>query len=941
MPTKKKTSSPKKSSTTAARKKAAPTTIDKRWAILLFGLGLFFVLFSVIPGESGWAFMRINVLFGVFGISGWLLGPALIWWAVLVSLEKPFVGAIVKGAIFLFVLSGAALVFGPLSLEELTFGEIMAALHQSGSGGFGGGVISLVFGASLLLLCGPLAARVLLTLLVLLAIMVLAGKTPGDVAHFFANIGGKVATKLHRAEEVYDQLEMQEGPMGEPAAEPEPAQQARPSARRAVMVDIPLQPQEAAALRRPAAVDIDLGPDTPTIQPGKGYTEPIDIGPGGTFGQKALQADEELGLGDYTPLVPFAGQRSAAPQPQEQKAATEILMFGEDDPYVNLGGAQTKLPRGGMFDVEYIPKQDPNFNLFDAPLPQPVQSAMQTEPQAVQPATAQELPAQPAEPTAAPDALPQATAQEVAPATSEASAGVDALIEKAAATKVAAAAADTRTEQPVVAPYSYPPATLFDAAPAQQAEGAREEMKKTADLLVSTLSSFGVETRILDVSRGPSVTRYEIQPQAGVKISRITNLSDDIALNLSAAGVRIEAPIPGKPAVGIEVPNNVKSTVSMRSLLESSAFVSSPSPLSIALGKDIAGDVVVADLTKMPHLLIAGSTGSGKSVCVNSIIMSFVYKNSPEDVRMILIDPKVVELAEYNGIPHLLIPVVTEPKQAAKALGQAVLEMERRYHSFAEYGVRDITSFNNLAQHDDELEKIPHIAIVIDELADLMMTAGKDVENYICRIAQKARAAGMHLIVATQRPSVDVITGLIKSNIPSRIAFAVSSQVDSRTILDGAGAEKLLGMGDMLFMPIGANKPVRVQGTYVKDKEISGVIQFVKQNAQPLYDDNFLAQMDKVTLSGAAAAGDSGGEADAADLLNDAVFISAVETALENGQISTSFLQRRLRLGYARAGRIVDQMEQMGIISEPEGSKPRQVLITRMQWQEMSINASE
>ncbi|MEG1783139.1 MAG: DNA translocase FtsK, partial [Oscillospiraceae bacterium] len=362
--------------------------------------------------------------------------------------------------------------------------------------------------------------------------------------------------------------------------------------------------------------------------------------------------------------------------------------------------------------------------------------------------------------------------------------------------------------------YKHPPISIYEKGVVKNQGDVQNELKTNAQLLVDTLASFGVQTKIIDISRGPSVTRYELQPLAGVKISKITSLADDLALNLAASGVRIEAPIPNKAAVGIEVPNKQSNSVHIRTIFDSKEFRDANSPLTIALGVDIAGNVVVTDLTKMPHLLIAGSTGSGKSVCVNSIITSFLYKSSPEDVQLILIDPKVVELAEYNGIPHLMMPVVTEPKKAAGALGGAVAEMEKRYRLFAENSVRDIKGYNALCKTDAELTKMPYIAVIIDELADLMMVSGKEVEDYICRLAQKARAAGIHLIVATQRPSVDVITGLIKANIPARIAFAVSSQIDSRTILDGGGAEKLLGMGDMLFLPLGASKPTRVQGTY-------------------------------------------------------------------------------------------------------------------------------
>ena len=445
---------------------------------------------------------------------------------------------------------------------------------------------------------------------------------------------------------------------------------------------------------------------------------------------------------------------------------------------------------------------------------------------------------------------------------------------------------------------------------------------------MDTLESFGVRTRVLDISRGPSVTRYEVQPMAGVKISRITSLADDIALNLAVADVRMEAPIPGKPAVGIEVPNHKRSAVSIRSVFESQSFLRMTSPLGIALGKDIAGVAQVADLCKMPHLLIAGSTGSGKSVCVNSIIMSLVFRSSPEDVKLLLIDPKVVELDEYNGIPHLLMPVVT-----------AVQEMERRYRMFAENNVRDIKSFNKLAVEQPDLEKMPYIAIVIDELADLMMVVGKDVEDSICRIAQKARAAGMHLIVATQRPSVDVITGLIKANIPSRIAFAVSSQVDSRTILDGAGAEKLLGQGDMLFMPVGAPKPTRIQGTFVRDEEISRVLDFIKSSATVQYDEAMIEAMEKHAIQDGKK-GSSGTDSDD-ESDSDPMFQQAVDVVIDAGQASTSLLQRRCKLGYARAARIMDEMEMRGIIGPHEGAKPRAVLISRQQWLEMQMNQPE
>lgn len=480
--------------------------------------------------------------------------------------------------------------------------------------------------------------------------------------------------------------------------------------------------------------------------------------------------------------------------------------------------------------------------------------------------------------------------------------------------------------------YNYPSVGLLDPPPAENNRDISRELKQNGERLVDTLKSFGVQTKIINISRGPAVTRYELQPNAGVKISKITNLADDIALNLAASGVRIEAPIPNKAAVGIEVPNKNTSVVGIREMLDSPAFRDAGSALSVALGKDIAGNVKVADIGKMPHVLIAGATGSGKSVCINSIILSLLYKSSPEEVRLLMVDPKVVELGVYNGIPHLLVPVVTDPHKAAGALGWAVTEMLNRYKLFAANNVRDLGGYNKLCESRGE-KPLYRIVIIIDELADLMMAAPGEVEDSICRLAQMARAAGMHLIIATQRPSVDVITGVIKANIPSRIAFAVSSQVDSRTILDGAGAEKLLGRGDMLYFPVGASKPTRIQGCFVTDEEIERVVEAIKPDTPKTYDEQIIEEIDKQAAAekGKGSSGGSGEEGD--DMLPD-----AIEVAVDAGQISTSMLQRKLKLGYARAARIVDEMEERGIIGPFEGSKPRKVLISRQQWLEMCAN---
>nr|WP_312214570.1 DNA translocase FtsK [Clostridioides sp.] len=461
--------------------------------------------------------------------------------------------------------------------------------------------------------------------------------------------------------------------------------------------------------------------------------------------------------------------------------------------------------------------------------------------------------------------------------------------------------------------YKKPSIDLLNKAPKKADENGKKRVLKNAALLEKTLADFGVEAKINQVTVGPTITRYEIQPSPGVKVSKIVNLTDDIALSLAAKSIRIEAPIPGKSAIGIEVPNEEAQMVTAREILESDEFNNFNSPLAMGLGKDVAGNIIIGDIGKMPHLLIAGSTGSGKSVCVNTLISSILYKANPDEVKLLLIDPKVVELANYNGIPHLLIPVVTDPKKAANALNWAVVEMNRRYKLFAVNQVKDISGYNEKVTED----KLPKIVIIIDELADLMMASANDVEDYICRLAQMARAAGMHLIVATQRPSVDVITGVIKANIPSRIAFAVSSQTDSRTILDTGGAEKLLGKGDMLFYPLGASKPVRLQGAFISEGESERVIDFVKDQVKDAvqYEEEIIETISKVTTSKKED--------------EDEFLYEAIELVVDSGQASASMLQRRFKIGFNRAARLIDSMQERGIVGQSEGSKPRKVLISK------------
>jgi len=492
--------------------------------------------------------------------------------------------------------------------------------------------------------------------------------------------------------------------------------------------------------------------------------------------------------------------------------------------------------------------------------------------------------------------------------------------------------------------YMLSPDELLDAPrPIQSTLDIESEHSENSKILVETLKSFGVNVEIVGVCRGPSVTRYELKPHTGVKISKITGLIDDIALNLATAGLRIEAPIPNKPAVGIEVPNRITDTVHIRSLFESEVFQTCNSKVAAAIGVDISGETIICDIAKMPHILIAGTTGSGKSVCVNSIIMSILFHSKPDEVKFIMIDPKAVEFMIYNGIPRLLVPVVNDPKKAAGSLVTIVKEMLERYRIFAEYGVRDLNGYNSICE-GYELERMPQIVVFIDELADLMIVARKDVEDSICRLAQMGRASGIHLVIATQRPSVDVITGIIKANIPSRIALKVASQIDSRTIIDSAGAEKLLGKGDMLFFPVGSPQPMRVQGCWVSEEEVEKTVKKIKESHSSNYDEKLMKRIDENTeilsMSEKEKRETISNENSELDLSDDKLD-EAIDAVIEAGQASTSYLQRKLKLGYGRAARLIDIMEQLGVVGTFEGSKPRQVIMTRQEWLERKVNKQD
>ena len=950
----------------ASRKKQAQQRLPAGLGTLFAGLLL--VVLAFVQGDSVWRALH-DVLFGLFGCGSFVLGAAVCCLAVQYTRGEDLLPKIFKLVLGLIFASGTVIVFSGIQPQGLSAFQMAAACYENGvSAWLGGGALGAVLGGSLLLLCGRPAANLIMLVLALCVSLYIFDRTPAEVWQWLCAVFGgarargaalaqqsaerraeRAAARAAETEDEPDEGSEDEEAEDEPedagfrlglpdwlsgirswghkvteemeaedegaAPQPAPAQPvAQPEPETPVIT-----PVKVSAPRPRAAFDVDLGPDhTEVKEGGSEPIEPLIVGPGGTFGQDPLRPARKPAP---QPIVPDAVETDAAD------------FFAKP--------AEPVHPAAESFDTPVMTPVVPTI--------QPEAPAEPSAPDAVEmPETAAIQPAVPAaqghvsaENAVAMRSAPDAdgwisiTAEPVEE--KDISSLVAAAMEKPAASEQAAAQTPVEDAEPVdTFQYQYPPIELFERSPDESDPTAQDELKANAQKLVDTLESFGVRTRVLDISRGPAVTRYEVQPMAGVKISRITSLADDIALNLAVADVRMEAPIPGKPAVGIEVPNHKRQAVYIRSVFESQSFLRMSSPLGIALGKDIAGVAQVADLCKMPHLLIAGSTGSGKSVCVNSIIMSLVFRSSPEDVKLLLIDPKVVELAEYNGIPHLLMPVVTEPKKAAGALGSAVQEMERRYHLFAENNVRDIKSFNKLAASRPDLEKMPYIAIIIDELADLMMVVGKDVEDSICRIAQKARAAGMHLIVATQRPSVDVITGLIKANIPSRIAFAVSSQVDSRTILDGAGAEKLLGQGDMLFMPVGAPKPTRIQGTFVRDEEISRVLDFIKSSATVQYDEAMIEAMEKHAIQDGKK-GSSSADSDE-DSDSDPMFKQAVEVVIDAGQASTSLLQRRCKLGYARAARIMDEMEQKGVIGPYEGAKPRAVLISRQQWLEMQMN---
>ena len=900
------------------------------------------VFISQITSKMGVVGQVIGGLFqGLLGISGVLLPVLVIIYCIwmLMSEERkwPLVRAF-GGALFLLTVASAAYLFHPLNVSgDLGFAKKAMELFDSGSL-TNGGLIGGLFGGGLFGLLDALGSVIVLLAMLVISIILATGRS------FFGAMGTladhqKVRRQV-RNEKIKNKADRirQEEKMEAARLEKQEAKRRRVMNKEDFNIELheveaTEHPEVKETVFRQKKQDYSVKKREPIYDFVKENEMPMEEPKWDfnvVFGGK-LQVDE---LEQGTQMPPRSTERFKVVEPlkevakkQEPAEMTEEeavyeKIFGEDNTVENMAGetpeeAWDMESQAAALAAEAMraAEEKTDFHFADLEDAEETASPEMDMPEVEEPMAEEEMPVEEVQPVAEemPTDVPAAE-----PAKPEA--------QKETAQQPAAAPAE-----PAEKPYVFPPISLLGRDPGNSSGSGMLEQQKNGRKLEMTLKSFGVEARVINVSVGPTVTRYEVSPSQGVKVSKIVNLADDIALNLAASGIRIEAPIPGKAAVGIEVPNKETKSVYLRTVLESDAFRKHPSKLAFALGEDITGNPIVTDIAKMPHLLIAGATGSGKSVCINTLITSILYKADPKEVKLLLVDPKVVELSVYNGIPHLLIPVVTDPKKASAALNWAVREMLERYNDFAACGVRDIKGFNAMKEEKGEPEaKMPQIVIIIDELADLMMAAPGEVEDSICRLAQMARAAGMHLIIATQRPSVDVITGVIKANIPSRLAFAVSSGIDSRTILDMVGAEKLLGKGDMLFYPSGQAKPSRIQGAFVTDKEVEQIVDFLRKSSRPGYTQEMV---DQITAVAKTASGPSEE--------TDEFFEQAVDLILEKEKASVSMLQRQFRIGYNRAARLMDELERRGLVGPEEGSKPRKVLITRAQWEEMQSPTEE
>ena len=866
----KKTTTKKGTKKAPAKKQTAAEISSRRqlYAIGFFAAGVIFLAITLFKGESLWQDMHY-ALFGLFGWCAYLIGPVLIYLAVMNTLEKPTFSTSAQGwesLVLMILLSGITTVFSENMLLEGSVFQKIGQLYTYGKELIGGGVLSTFYGLTAMALMGRLGAIIVGLVLIVADIMLLTGTTLIGIARNTKKVGEKVKT-------VYtEQVE---------------------------------QHKIAAETRRNVQIDIPL--DEPIKYNSKDTEDSVKRSKEKLLGTAAVP--KTANPGERMIDIPLDDEPS--PKPEKEAPSVPITTVKNERP--NPTAKKEEPINGFKAHMEVEVPEEKELEDF-TPAREQMAEAAAKDPKL--------------EELISKAMVEQANAKKIEKAEMK-------VLADEQQKKITEIMEDLET-----VPYVFPPTDILKLRDNADDEDITEELRRNADILTNTLQSFGVTARVIDINRGPAVTRYELQPGAGVKVSKIAGLSDDLALNLAAKGVRIEAPIPGKAAVGVEVPNKNRDIVNIRELIESKEFQEAKSKLTVALGKDIVGNVVLADLKEMPHLLVAGSTGSGKSVCINAMIISLMYKANPDEVKLLLIDPKVVELNVYNGIPHLLIPVVTDPRKAAGALNWAVSEMLKRYQIFADNSVRDIEGYNRLADSRDDMQRMPKVVIIIDELADLMLVASSEVEDSINRLAALARAAGMHLVVATQRPSVDVITGTIKSNIGSRIAFKTSSQVDSRTIISDGSAEKLLGKGDMLFYP--QTEMRRVQGCFVSDSEVEEVVRFVKNGGTASYDEGIMDDIEKLAAkekgkkSSDEPVGDGGGFDDGDDMLD-----AAIDCVIEMGQASTSLLQRKLKLGYARAARIIDQMEERGIVGPFEGSKPRQVLISKEQWLEKQLQSDE
>ncbi|MBQ8994387.1 MAG: DNA translocase FtsK [Oscillospiraceae bacterium] len=840
----------------------------------------------------------------------YLVGPALFALGI-IALTKRVVDTVdlVEIGLMLLTVSGASFIFSLARPVSKGFFNIIKELYTMGADRIGTGVVSAILGLPLENFLGGIGAKITIIILMLLALMLLTSWTPVDLFHIISWPFVKLY-KLGVA--IYNSY--MEGKVRKFQRETSmETMRSKPDFHvKARRIDVPLDEKKM--------YDIPLDGEEVTFQPERekrinSRTEKlpnidVDLGPAFDPNEEGIELNP---TGPAGSVVKEVLQKNSAEKSEENRIFQQFDPSGNSQTLAELQTAAERMRKANE-RLKMADQENPNIVISDS-----VSEEVSTQDKERQEVTLTE---------------------------------VDELAKKADTEYLKNVNAPTvSVKQKKVRKYHFPPVSYLTPQKDKDDKSLELELSQTADHLVRVLKSFGVNTKVVDISRGPTVTRYELQPESGVRLSRIVQLSDDIAMNLAATSIRIEAPIPGKAAVGIEVPNKQSQIVRLRSIIENEEFQKSKGQLCFALGQDISGAVRVGDIEKMPHLLIAGATGMGKSVCINSILVSLLYKYTPEQLKMILVDPKMVEFGAYNGLPHLYVPVVTDPRKAAGALGWAVGEMLKRYRTFSLTGNRNITEYNNWVekklndpyyepQEGEKLEKLPRVIIVIDELADLMQVAANEVEDAIARLAAMARAAGMYLILATQRPSVDVITGVIKNNIPSRIAFAVSSQVDSRTILDGAGAEKLLGRGDMLYMPVGVTKPVRIQGSLVEQEEVDKIVSYIKDNNSSEYEDQILSDIDRLSakekVKGSSSSDNYDDESDV-----DEMFEEAVNVVLEQGSASTSMLQRKLRLGYARAARIMDEMEDAGIIGPSEGSKPRQILITKQQWLERVTTQGE